>query len=116
MSLTSLQQGLSVWLVEAIGRETLIDPKARALRVFEEACELAQALGLSLEKAQEQLSHTYSRPVGEASQEVAGVLNSALLTAECLGLDGEQLGQVELARVWTKIDEVRLKNLSKVQP
>lgn len=111
-----LQDGLTLWLITALGRNTLLNPQDRALRVFEEACELAQALGLSLDKCREQLAHTYSREPGDPKQEIAGVLNAAILTAECLDEDAIALGTAELTRVWSKIDEVRRKNLDKVQP
>lgn len=115
MSHVSLQDGLAEWLTHALGEETLMDPKARAMRVLEEAVELAQALGIPREKAVEQLHHTYDRPVGDPAQEIAGVINGALLAAECIGVDGLLMGEEELHRVWLNVDEIRLKNLSKVQ-
>lgn len=110
-----LQLLLAEWLEKALGRKTLYNLQDRALRVLEEAVELAQAAGIPREKALEQLHHTYDREPGEVYQEIAGVLNAALLTAEAIGKDGMSLGATELIRVEEKIDLIRLKNLSKVQ-
>jgi hypothetical protein len=95
--------------------ETLLDPQARAMRVLEEAVELTQAVGIPQAKAQEQLDHTYARPPGEVDQEIAGVINAALLAAEGYGQDGLWLGARELRRAWANIDLIRRKNLYKVQ-
>lgn len=110
-----LQTALTRWLIEALGMETLMDRKARAMRVLEEAVELAQAAGITVEKVQEQVSWTFGRPAGEYDQEIAGVINSALLAAEGYGQDGLWLGAKELRRAWRNIDIIRHKNLTKVQ-
>ena len=86
------------------------------MRVLEEAVELAQASGISRDKAIEQVNHTFDRPAGDVGQEIAGVVNSALLAAECYGQDGLWLGARELRRAWANIDLIRRKNLDKVQP
>lgn len=112
----SLQYKLRTWLVACLGEKTLMDPKDRAMRVLEEALELAQAADISVEKASAQLHHVYSRPVGDLNQEIAGVLNTTLLMAECVGQDALHLGSTELVRAWTNIDLIRRKNLQKVQP
>lgn len=111
----SLQKGLVSWLERCLGKETLLNRKDRAIRVLEEAVELAQAVGIPREKALEQLHHTYDRPKGQPAQEIAGVINAALLAAEALGYDGLDLGLNELHRAEDAIDIIRRKNLSKVQ-
>ena len=112
----SLQDGLVEWATEAFGRETIDDPRQRAMRCLEEAVELAQALGVDEAACHRQVAHTYARPVGDPAQEVAGVINGALMAAECIGVDGLLVAEAELERVWLKIDEIRVKQLSKVQP
>jgi hypothetical protein len=116
VSRRTLQDGLAEWLIEAIGEDTLRDPKARAMRVLEEAVELAQAVGISREKAYEQVDNTYDRPPGEPSQEIAGVINSALLAAEGIGQSGIWLGAQELRRAWRDINLIRAKQRDKVHP
>ena len=78
----TLQAGLVEWATHAFGRQTVDDQRQRAMRCLEEAVELAQALGLDEAACHRQVSHTYGRPVGEPSQEVAGVINGA---SELLG-------------------------------
>ena len=109
-----LQTNLAHWLERCLGRQTLLSRKDRAIRVLEEAIELAQAAGISRDKALEQLDHTYGRPKGRPGQEIAGVLNAALLAAEAYGYDGLTLGLDELARAEDAIDVIRQKNQSKV--
>lgn len=111
----SLQDGLAEWATEAFGAETITDLKTRAMRTLEEAVELAQALGVDEEACHRQVVHTYSRPVGDPAQEIAGVINGALMAAEGLGVDGLLVAEEELHRVWGCIDEIRIKNLTKVQ-
>lgn len=112
----SLQDGLYEWLVYALGEDTATNPKDRAMRVLEEAVELAQALGVSEEACHRQVVHTYARPAGEPSQEVAGVINGALMAAQCIGVDGLLMAEEELIRVWDRVEEIRVKNRTKVQP
>lgn len=111
----TLQYKLRTWLVACLGEETLHSLPDRALRVLEEAVELAQAADIPAEKVVELVQHVYSRPVGRLEQEVAGVLNTVLLTAECIGQDAMHLGSQELTRAWTHIDAIRRKNRQKVQ-
>ncbi|AXQ68713.1 hypothetical protein HOU00_gp412 [Caulobacter phage CcrPW] len=110
-----LQVNLAHWLERCLGRQTLLSRKDRAIRVLEEAIELAQAAGIPRDKALEQLDHTYGRPKGRPYQEIAGVLNATLLAAEAYGYDGLTLGLDELARAEEKIDLIREKNRTKVQ-
>jgi len=112
---TMLQANLAEWLIEALGKETLMSPQDRAIRVLEEAIELAQAVGIPESKAAELLRYVYARPVGEPTQEIAGVINAALLTAHGLGFNGLMLAENELHRARRDIDLIRHKNLSKVQ-
>lgn len=112
----TLQAGLVEWATHAFGRQTVDDQRQRAMRCLEEAVELAQALGLDEAACHRQVSHTYGRPVGEPSQEVAGVINGALMAAESIGVDGLRVAEAELDRVWRCVDEIRIKQLSKVQP
>lgn len=109
------QSQLAEWLIEALGAETLNDPQARAMRVLEEAVELAQAVGIPLAKTLEQVYHTYARPAGEVSQEIAGVYNASILAAHGIGLNAHKLGADELRRAWKDIDLIRAKNRTKVQ-
>ncbi|AXQ69222.1 hypothetical protein HOU02_gp503 [Caulobacter phage CcrBL9] len=81
---------------------------------MEEAVELAQAVGIIRGVAQHMVEHVYDRPPGEPIQELAGVLNTVLLTAQAMGVDAEHAGEYELQQAWGRIDEIRAKQPGKV--
>jgi len=110
-----VQNSLARWLIEALGEETLRNPQDRALRVLEEAIELAQAVGITESKAREQVAHTYSRPPGDPLQEIAGVMNAGFMAAESFRESAHRLCMKELGRAWMHIDLIREKNKTKVQ-
>lgn len=90
------------------------DVQERCHRFYEEAGELVQALGMTREDAHMLVDYTWNRPKGNPSQEVGGVM--VTLAALCLALDGVNMqheGDVELARIWGKIDEIRRKQATK---
>jgi hypothetical protein len=67
-----LECRVAEWVRTRIGADHL-QPRERAMRLLEEAAELAQAEGITSDLAIKQLEHVYSRPAGEPSQEAAGV-------------------------------------------
>lgn len=72
-----------------------------------------QACDTTADEAHALVDYVYSRPVGEPSQEVGGVMLT--LAALCLanGLDMEAAGATELDRVRSKIDQIRAKQAAK---
>jgi NTP pyrophosphatase (non-canonical NTP hydrolase) len=109
-----LQNRVREWIQTAFPDSTW-NPKVRALLVLEEAIELAQAFDIPLEKAREQLEHTYSRPKGEPAQELAGVQLTLFATASAMSLSAMDVTERELARAWRHIDHIREKNKHKVK-
>jgi hypothetical protein len=67
-----LEQRVGDWIKTRIGPEHM-HPQERALRALEEAMELAQAEGVSLDQVNRQAEHVFSRPPGDPEQEVGGV-------------------------------------------
>lgn len=61
------------WLVSRLGEQSL-DRRERALRIVEEAVELAQAEGISQSQVIITSDRVYNRPVGEPAQEVGGLM------------------------------------------
>ncbi|MNN11716.1 hypothetical protein D3C81_1246860 [compost metagenome] len=59
------------------------------------------------------MDYVYGRPVGDKHQEVGGVM--VTLAALCLaqGLDMHTAGETELARIWTKVEQIRAKQAAK---
>lgn len=83
-----------------------ISKKERARRVIEEAMELGQSVGLSMLDVDTISEHVFNRPVGEISQEHAGVLVSLLASAVANQIDLEEVTQAEIKRVWNIPEDV----------
>ncbi|WP_198173690.1 hypothetical protein [Lysobacter soli] len=103
------QMGVSAWMAATFPKEVCADIRERGDRLLEEVLELLQAHGYDRDRVATLTQYVYGRHVGEPAQEVGGVM--VTLGAYCLaaGLDMHACGDAELARVWTKIDEIRAK-------
>lgn len=122
-TLTALQQPTGVdnafqvevadWLLSCFGKEIATDCVERNQRFIEEAIELVQACGGTREDCHMLVDYTFDRPVGEKTQEVGGVMVTlaALCFAQNMHLD--ECARKEIARVWTKQDQIREKQHSK---
>lgn len=62
------------WVVSRLGEPLLTDREERALRLVEEAIELAQAEGIPYAHIVNVAQRVYSRPAGEPAQEMGGVM------------------------------------------
>ncbi|WP_222042394.1 hypothetical protein [Rhizobium laguerreae] len=109
----TFQTRVRPWLVAAFTENFDGEEHAREARFIEEAIELFQARGRSFEELISVAKYVYSRPVGEAWQEVGGVMTT--LAALCIvsKLDMHEAGEAELARIWTKVDAIREKQANK---
>lgn len=107
------QQRVQPWLMECFGATIAGDREERNHRFLEEALELVQSCGCSASEAHQLVDYVFGRPVGEPAQEVGGVM--VTLAALCLanGLDMHHSGELELARIWTKVDAIRAKQAAK---
>ena|SRR5579864_8361452 len=68
----TLEERVEYWIVTRIGAENA-HRRERAMRLLEEAVELAQAEGVTEEMVNRQTRHVFSRPAGDPAQEAAGV-------------------------------------------
>lgn len=98
-ALAPFQQRVQPWMLACFGAKISADKLERNHRFFEEAGELVQACGMTREEAHALVDYTWSRPVGESTQEVGGVMIT--LAALCLanGLDMHSAGETELERI-----------------
>ncbi|WP_230955190.1 hypothetical protein [Burkholderia anthina] len=98
-ALAPFQQRVQPWMLACFGAKISADKLERNHRFFEEAGELVQACGMTREEAHALVDYTWSRPVGEPTQEVGGVM--VTLAALCLanGLDMHSAGETELERI-----------------
>lgn len=86
------------WARRSFG-ERAMNPKERALRVLEEALELAQAEGVELELVDKLARHVYGKPPGDPAQEIGGVAVTLLCYCERKGLSNEAEEVREFRRV-----------------
>lgn len=109
----TFQVRVKPWMLECFGAEIAADAEERNHRFLEEALELVQACGCTRGEAHQLVDYVFSRPVGEKHQEVGGVM--VTLAALCLAqsLDMHEAGETELARIWTKVAEIRAKQAAK---
>lgn len=89
------------WVVACWG-EQVMNPHERALRVLEEAAELAQAEGVLFALAVRVLDVVFSRPPGQPEQEAGGIGVTLLAWAYCRSLSLDALIAAEIARVLAK--------------
>jgi hypothetical protein len=107
------QHRVQPWLSQCFGAEIAADTVERNHRFLEEALELVQSTGCTQSEAHQLVDYVFGRPVGEPAQEVGGVM--VTLAALCLanGLDMHNAGEIELARIWTKVEAIRAKQAAK---
>lgn len=107
------QARVAPWMDACFGPEISADKLERNDRFIEEALELVQASGYTAARAHELVNYTFNRPLGEINQEVGGVM--VTLAAHCLahGVDMHEAGETELARIWTKVEQIREKQKAK---
>lgn len=73
--------------------------RQRAMRVFEEAAELLQSEGISLELALKQVQHVYNRPAGNSVQEVGGIVVCLLGWCNTANYHLQDITEAELERI-----------------
>lgn len=109
----SFQQRAWAWMLAAFGLEIAGRTNERAHRFLEESIELAQAVGVTSEEAHMLVDYVFNRASGEPEQEAGGVMLTLAGLCDWLGIDMAKAGETELARVWTRIDLIREKQLRK---
>lgn len=93
------QARVRAWTTATFGGKVADDTGERAHRFIEEALELAQACGVSIEKVSAIAERVYSRSVGDLSQEIGGVGVTLLALCENVGVSAEAEECRELERV-----------------
>ena len=92
----AFQRRVAVWVESVFGLDSLLHRKNRALRVVEEAVELAQAEGCDELSMYKIVQRVYSRPVGSPPREGAAVFLTLLAWAEASRTDLPQVLRDEL--------------------
>ena len=109
------QFSVNEWCMEAFGEALTKDPLKRNRHFLEESLELVQTHGYTAAQAHALVDYVFSRPVGEANQELGGVMVTMAALCNAHGLCIETAARNELNRVWEKIDQIRAKQASKVE-
>lgn len=110
----AFQDRVDDWIVECFGDTIRGDLLERADRFTEEALELAQTMpGFTAERAHALVDYVFARPIGERGQEVGGVMNTLAALCNITDLRIEDEAERELARVWTKVEQIRAKQKAK---
>jgi hypothetical protein len=109
----TFQKRVQPWMMACFGAEISADRIERGDRLLEEVFELLQSGDYPRERVRALEDYSWSRPKGEPSQEVGGVM--VTLAAYCLAheLDMHEAGETELARIWTKVEKIRAKQAAK---
>lgn len=109
----NFQQRVQPWMMACFGAEIAADKLERNDRFIEEALELVQASGYTKDRAHALVEYVFDRPQGDINQEVGGVM--VTLAAHCLahGVDMHAAAETELARIWTKVEQIRAKQAAK---
>jgi NTP pyrophosphatase (non-canonical NTP hydrolase) len=95
----SFQYSADRWARECFPPEVVNDKVERALRLLEEAMELAQASGVTQDHAERLVRYTFSRPVGDVQQEVGGVMVTLAVLCNAHEVDMTHAGWAEFDRI-----------------
>lgn len=99
--INAFQQIVANWVIRTFG-EVSMAPNERASRLLEEALELFQSEGGSLDFARRLADEVFSRDHGKAVQEAGGVGLTFLAYCSSKALDAEDVIMTEIHRVLAK--------------
>ncbi len=109
----SYQMRVYAWLIACFGQAVTFDRMQRNHRFLEEALELVRSLGCTREDAHILVDFEYDRKAGDPQQEVGGSLLTLAAICVANGYNLEDLGEIELARAWGRIEQIREKQKEK---
>ena len=107
------QARVQPWMQACFGPEISADKTERNQRFLEEALELVQACGATADGCHKMVDYVFARKVGAADQEVGGVMVTLAALCQVHGLDMDDAGERELARIWTVVEAIRAKQAAK---
>lgn len=110
---TGFQDRVDAWMLVCFGERIAADGTERNHRFLEESLELVQSTGCTASEAHQLVQYVFGRPVGERSQEVGGVMVTLAALCTAFDLNMGPCGEVELDRVWTKVEAIRAKQAAK---
>lgn len=90
------------WGVRCFGKAQMYSKPYRALRMAEEAIELAQVCDVSEAQMKQLVKIVYSRPPGKIEQEIGGVMVTLTVFCKAQNFDPINLYQLEIERCLSK--------------
>lgn len=93
------QRRVGEWCVDTFGEDIAHNRKERALRILEEAMELAQVEDLPMPQIFNLALRVWSRPKGDPGQEVAGIGVTLLAYCAAADIDFEKELELEILRI-----------------
>jgi len=111
----SFQARVAQWMSACFGARISADLVERNHRFLEEALELVQANGCTASEAHQLVEYVFGRPVGDPQQEAGGVMVTLAALCAARGIEMDVCGDLEIARCWTKVDQIRAKQAAKPQ-
>lgn len=103
----TMEDRVAAWVRSRIGEDHMYS-RERAMRLLEEAVELAQAEGIQIGMIERQARHVFGRPPGEPAQEAAGVAVCLLAWCAATGHRLNELAMAEIERIEAKpLDQIR---------
>lgn len=109
------QDAATFWGYRCFGYDKSRSLKLTAYRALEEMNELAQVAGITEEQAVALVRYTWGRPVGEARNEIGGVMVTLARTSNILGIQMSSVAPEILKLCEDNIDRIREKDLKKIQ-
>lgn len=105
--IAELQNRVEDWIKTRIGQSHM-QPRERAMRLLEEAIELAQSEGITEDMVRDQAEHVFARPTGASEHEAAAV--AICLLGWCAATKNHLLSMIfsEILRIENKpLDQIR---------
>lgn len=110
---SSFQDRARPWTLQCFGAEVASNRILRNHRFLEEALELVQACGATVDECHQLVDYAFSRPVGEKRQEVGGVMVTLACLCNVHDIDLNLEADRELLRAMSMMDKIREKSKSK---
>jgi mannose/cellobiose epimerase-like protein (N-acyl-D-glucosamine 2-epimerase family) len=111
--MSEFQPAVLAWMLECFGETSTYDKRERAIRFLEEAIELIQTCSITADQAHALVDYVYNREVGQAEQEVGGVMVTLAALCAATSIDLTKAANTELTRIADLIPEIQAKQLKK---
>lgn len=107
------QDRVRKWTTDCFGATVAADTIERNHRFLEESLELVQSLGCTQDEAHQIVDYVFGRDIGDANQEIGGVMVTLAALANAHHWDVERCAESELLRANANIQKIRAKQAAK---